>query len=207
MVSGAAVGGLAVVGCVADDERHLAPQLVRADSALDARRVEAGAAHRDHVLESVGDVALEADVLGDLFEIVARRGGVTRSITMWTASPIGIGGPWPITSAASNVATSAASGPRARSRLEAVSISRSVAAAALERARRLDPASSRSATAGVDLGSSVTGAPRRRLDRGALEVVGVDAARRARVVDRAALATSVPSRCFAFTRPTTHGIE
>ena len=33
-------------------------------------------------------------------------------MTMWTASPIGIGGPSPITSAASKVATSAASGPR-----------------------------------------------------------------------------------------------
>ena len=51
---------------------------------------------------------------------------------MWTASPIGIGGPWPITSAASKVATSAASGPRGRSRLEAISISRGFARRALE---------------------------------------------------------------------------
>ena len=79
----------------------------------------------------LGDVALETDVLGDLLEIPgAREGDALHHHVDGVADRYR----WPVArtiSVAPNVATSAASGPSARSRLDAVSISRSAAAPVL----------------------------------------------------------------------------
>ena len=160
---------------------------------------QAGAAHRDHVVEVARRCRPPCRRRRRSARGRAASGSVTRSITMWTASPIGIGGPSPITSA--RVERRDLGGERSARALAArgdLDLALARRPCRLSCSRAVDPGVALG-DAAVDLGFGRLGSARSASTAGAVELVESRSVDELVVVGQAW--TSVPSRPLASRDP------